>query len=59
MATELEHISVILKRLTDELKLDNDKWEREQNGRPDVLPASNSTTGDARICCGKCKGECE
>ena len=55
----LEHIADILKRLNDELKLDNDKWEREQNGRPDVLPASDSTTGDARICCGKCKGECE
>ena len=54
MATELEHISVILKRLTDELKLDNDKWEREQNGRIDVLPTSdagvtrdsNQTTGE-------------
>ena len=53
MATELEHISVILKRLTEELKLDNDKWEREQNGRP-ILPASdagvtrdrNQTTGE-------------
>jgi hypothetical protein len=59
MANGLEHIADILKRLNDELKLDNDKWEREQNGRPDVLPASDSTTGDARICCGKCKGECE
>ena len=58
MANGLEHIADILKRLNDELKLDNDKWERA-NGRPDVLPASDSTTGDARICCGKCKGECE
>jgi hypothetical protein len=58
MANGLEHIADILKRLNDELKLDNDKWERE-NGRPNVLPASDSTTGDARICCGKCKGECE
>jgi hypothetical protein len=40
MSTELEHISVILKRLTEELKLDNDKWERE-NGRP-ILPASDA-----------------
>jgi hypothetical protein len=53
MATELEHIAIILKRLTEELKLDNDKWEREQNGRP-ILPASdagitrdrNQTTGE-------------
>jgi hypothetical protein len=52
MSTELEHISVILKRLTEELKLDNDKWERE-NGRP-ILPGSdagvardrNQTTGE-------------
>jgi hypothetical protein len=54
----LTHIAKILKQLNDELKLDNDKWERA-NGRLDVLPASDSTTGDARICCGKCKGECE
>ena len=52
MSTELEHISVILKRLTEELKLDNEKWERE-NGRP-ILPTSdagvardgNQTTGE-------------
>lgn len=52
MATELEHIAIILKRLNDELKLDNDKWERA-NGRP-ILPASDAgvarnsdkTTGD-------------
>ena len=40
MSTELEHISVILKRLTEELKLDNDKWEKE-NGRP-ILPTSDA-----------------
>jgi len=53
MANGLEHIADILKRLNDELKLDNDKWEREQNGRP-ILPASdagvtrdgNKTTGE-------------
>jgi len=52
MATELEHIAIILKRLTEELKLDNEKWERE-NGRP-ILPTSdagvardgNQTTGE-------------
>jgi hypothetical protein len=31
----------------------------EKYGRLDVLPTSDSTTGNARICCGKCKGECE
>jgi len=53
MSTKLEHIADILKRLNDELKLDNDKWEREQNGRP-ILPGSdagvardgNQTTGE-------------
>jgi len=49
----LEHISEILKKLTEELKLDNDEWERKY-GRIDVLPTSdagttrtgNETTGD-------------
>lgn len=49
----LEHISEILKKLTEELKLDNDEWERKY-GRIDVLPASDAgvarnsdkTTGD-------------
>jgi len=59
MANGLEHIAKILKELNEELKLDNDKWEQAQNGRSNVLPTSDSRTGDARICCGKCKGECE
>jgi len=54
----LIEIAEILKQLNDELKLDNDKWEKA-NGRSDVLPASNARTGNERICCGKCKGECE
>ena len=59
MANGLESVAEILKRLNDELKLDNDKWEQAQNGRSNVLPTSDARTGDARICCGKCKGECE
>jgi len=51
----LEHISEILKKLTEELKLDNDNWERKENGRS-ILPTSdagitrntNETTGDAK-----------
>jgi len=51
----LEHISEILKKLTEELKLDNDNLERKY-GRIDVLPTSdagttrdgNKTTGDAK-----------
>ena len=50
----LEHISEILKKLTEELKLDNDKAEERDNGRVNVLPTSNAritrtgseTTGD-------------
>jgi hypothetical protein len=49
MANGLEHIADILKRLNDELKLDNDKWERVQNGRFDVLPTSDARTGTTRI----------
>ena len=53
MAHGLEEIADILKRLNDELKLDNDKWEQAQNGRS-ILPTSdagttrtgNQTTGD-------------
>ena len=49
MANDLEHIANILKRLNDELKLDNDKWEREQNESTTILrPGSNGTT-PARI----------
>jgi hypothetical protein len=58
MANGLEHIAKILKELNDELKLDNDKWEQAQNGRS-ILPTSDARTGNERICCGKCKGECE
>jgi len=54
----LKDIATILKRLNDELKLDNDKWE-QANGRSDVLPTSNATTGNARNCPYKCEGEHE
>jgi hypothetical protein len=39
----LTHIAEILKQLNNELKLDNDKWERA-NGRLDVLPTSDART---------------
>jgi hypothetical protein len=43
MANGLELVADILKRLNDEIKLDNDKWERA-NGRINVLPTSDATT---------------
>jgi hypothetical protein len=53
MANGLEHIADILKRLNDEIKFDNDKWERENvtttTLRPDndgTTPATITTTGE-------------
>ena len=43
MAHGLEEIANILKRLNDDLKLDNDKWEQAQNGRS-ILPTSDAGT---------------
>ena len=44
MATELEHIAKILKRLNDELKLDNDKWERANESATTLRPSNDATT---------------
>jgi hypothetical protein len=49
MANGLEHIADILKRLNDELKLDNDKWEREQNESTTILRPGANGTAPARI----------
>lgn len=58
MANGLEHISEILKRLTDELKQDNDNWERKY-GQSNVLPTSDAgtrtTRGSDHDCCGQCE----
>jgi hypothetical protein len=48
MANGLEHIADILKRLNDELKLDNDKWERE-NVTTTTLRPGNDGTAPTRI----------
>lgn len=47
MANGLEHIANILKRLNDELKLDNDKWERA-NESTTTLRSSNDATTSTR-----------
>jgi len=57
----LRPVSEILKELqliTQDLKEHNDRMD-EKYGRSDVLPTSDARTGNERICCGKCKGECE
>jgi len=44
MANGLEQIADILKRLNDELKLDNDKWERENVTTTTLRPGNDATT---------------
>ncbi len=45
MANDLEEVADILKQLNDELKLDNDKWEKKQNESTTTLrPSANATT---------------
>jgi len=52
MANGLEQIADILKRLNDELKLDNDKWERAnvtttlRPGNDGTAPTRITTTGE-------------
>jgi hypothetical protein len=44
MSTKLEHIADILKRLNEELKLDNDKWERANVTATTLRPGNDATT---------------
>ena len=44
MANGLEQIADILKRLNDELKLDNDKWERANVTTTTLRPSDDGTT---------------
>ena len=51
MSTKLEHIADILKRLNEELKLDNDKWERANVTTTTLRPSDDgttSTTGESK-----------
>ena len=52
MANGLEHIADILKRLNDELKLDNDKWERA-NVTATVLRPGNDGAAPTRTTTGE------
>ena len=49
MANGLEHIADILKRLNDELKLDNDKWERANESTTTLRPGDDGTTPTGSI----------
>lgn len=44
MANGLEQIADILKRLNEELKLDNDKWERANESTTVLRPGYDGTT---------------
>jgi len=44
MANGLEHIAKILKELNEELKLDNDKWERANVTATTLRPSNDATT---------------
>ena len=44
MANGLEQIADILKRLNDEIKFDNDKWERENVTTTTLRPSDDGTT---------------
>jgi len=48
MANGLEQIADILKQLNEEIKLDNDKWERENVTTTILRPGDDGTT-PARI----------
>jgi len=43
MANGLEQIADILKRLNEEIKLDNDKWERENESATTLRPSNDGT----------------
>ena len=54
MANGLEHIAKILKELNEELKLDNDKWERANVTATTLRPSNDGTTPTT----GESKDEC-
>ena len=49
MANGLEHIADILKRLNDELKLDNDKWERANESTTTLRPGNDGAAPTGSI----------
>jgi len=49
MANGLEHIAKILKELNAELKLDNDKWEKENEPTTTLRPSNDGATPERSI----------
>ena len=54
----LKHIAEILRKLNDELKLDNDRWEKA-NGQSNVLSTSDAGTRTVGTSDNGCCGGCE
>jgi hypothetical protein len=57
MANGLEEVADILKRLNDELKLDNDKWERANVTTTTLRPSNDGTTSTRITTEGESKDE--
>ena len=57
MANGLEHIAKILKELNEELKLDNDKWERANVTETTLRPSNDGTTSTRITTEGETKNE--
>lgn len=49
MANGLEHIAQILKELNKELKLDNDKWEKENVTATTLRPSNDGAAPERSI----------
>ena len=49
MASGLKHIALILSELVDELKADNDKWEKANEPTTTLRPSNDGTTPEGSI----------
>ena len=49
MASDLRHIALILSELVDELKADNDKWEKANEPKTTLRPSDDGATPKGSI----------
>lgn len=49
MASGLKHIALILSELVDELKADNDRWEKANESTTTLRPSDDGTTPEGSI----------